>query len=370
MKHSLMTGACVALSALAAGCASTASRDALQVQNTTVLQRGVGATQDDAAGAATPAWLDTYRTADNAGALDSIQKRLDALGAHKDNYFGYKAQCWLDAARDERSRGDHWGFVEEALREASRLASGLETGGGLDASNPELRTSAVLLPDVWKQILTAKSSPTFPECQQAQRLTACAEVEMIHAGHFAWTRNFTASGQRVDKVTKDLPQIDAALASCTPPPEAQSAPPAAKITLQGDATFEFDRADLGGLLPEGKTKLDRVIGDVKRAGDVTAIRVDGYTDRLGNAARNRRLSAMRAETVKRYLAAGGIGVPISAQGLASANPLVQCDERNRQALIRCLAPNRRVELGFTRGNATPEKPVTSATPVERVEPPR
>jgi outer membrane protein OmpA-like peptidoglycan-associated protein len=370
MKHSLMTGACVALSALAAGCASTASRDALQVQNPTVLQRGVGATQDNAAGAATPAWLDTYRTADNAGALDSIQKRLDALGAHKDNYFGYKAQCWLDAARDERSRGNHWGFVEEALREASRLASGLETGGGLDASNPELRTSAVLRPDVWKQILTAKSSPTFPECQQAQRLTACAEVEMIHAGHEAWTRNFTAGAQRVDTVTKDLPQIDAALASCTPPPEAQPAPPAARITLQGDATFAFDRGDLAGLLPEGKAKLDRVIGDVKRAGDVTAIRVDGYTDRLGSATHNRRLSAMRAETVKRYLAAGGIGVPIGAQGMGSANPLVQCDERDRQALIQCLAPNRRVELGFTRGNAAPEKPAASAAPVEGIEPSR
>jgi outer membrane protein OmpA-like peptidoglycan-associated protein len=351
MKHSLMTAVCVGVSALVGGCGSTASRDALQVQNPTVLQRGYDATQDNTAGAATPAWLDTYRTADNASAFDPLQKRLDALGPHKDNYFGFKAQCWLDAAREERSHWDHWGFVEEALREASRLTSGLETGGGLAVENPDLRTSAVVRPDLWKQILAAKNSPVFASCLQAQRLTACSEVEMIHAGHEAWTRNFTASTQRVDNVTKSLPQIDAALAACTPPAAAQPAGPAPKVTLQGDATFAFDRGDLAGLLPEGKAKLDQLIRDIRQAGDVTAIRVDGYTDRLGSDAHNQRLSALRAETVKRYFAAGGIDAPIAAQGLGSASPLVKCGQRDRAQLIRCLAPNRRVELDFARGSS-------------------
>ncbi|MEX3976048.1 MULTISPECIES: OmpA family protein [Paraburkholderia] len=356
MKHSLMTGACVALSALVAGCASTASRDALQVQNPTVLQRGIGTTQDNMAGAATPAWLETYRTAGNASAIDPIQKRLDALGPRKDNYFGFKAQCWLDAARDERSHWNHWGFVEEALREASRLASGLETGGGLVADNPDLRTSAVIRPDVWKQILTAKASPAFASCVPAQQLTACGEVGMIHAGHEAWTRNFTASAQRVDDVTKTLPQIDAALAACIPPVAVQPVGLAPKLTLEGDATFAFDRGDIAGLSPAGKARLEQLIRDMKQAGDVTAIRVEGYTDRLGGDALNRRLSAARAETVRRYLAANGIDAPVSAQGMGSANPLVQCDQRDRQQLIRCLAPNRRVELSFTRGGSASTTP--------------
>jgi outer membrane protein OmpA-like peptidoglycan-associated protein len=356
MKHSLMTRTCVALSALAAGCTSTASRDALQVQNPTVLQRGVAATQDDAAGAATPAWLDMYRTADNANAPDSIQTRLDALGPHKDNYFGFKAQCWLDAARAERAHWNHWGFVEEALREASRLATALETGGGLSADNPDLRTSAVVRPDLWKQILTAKAAPAFASCSHAQRLTACAEVEMIHAGHEAWTRDFKAGERRVDGVTKSLPQIDAALAACTPPAAAQPPELAPTVTLQGDATFGFDRGDIAGLLPEGRAKLDQLIRDMKEAGDVTAIRVEGYTDRLGSGVHNARLSAMRAETVKRYLATGGVESPISARGMGAANPLAQCEESNRQLLIRCLAPDRRVELSITRG-ASPAAPI-------------
>lgn len=356
MKHSLMTGACIALSAFVAGCAPTASRDALQVQNPTVLQRGFDATQDIAAGAATPAWLDTYRTADNASAIDSIQKRLDALGPRKDNYFGFKAQCWIDAARDERSHWNHWGFVEEALREASRLTSGLESGSGLSVDNPDLRTSAVVRPDVWRQILTVKASPAFASCAAAQRLTACGEVAMIHAGHAAWTRNFTVSAQRVDDVTKTLPQIDAALAACTPPSTGQPAAPAPKVTLEGDATFAFDRGERAGLLPKGKATLDTLIHDIRQAGDVTSIRIEGYTDRLGSDAYNQRLSALRAQTVKHYLAAGGIDAPISAQGMGSANPLVQCDDRNRQQLIHCLAPNRRVELSFTRGGTSAAAP--------------
>jgi len=349
MKHSLMTATGVALSMLAAGCTSTASRDALQIQNPTVLERGFATPQDNTSGAATRAWLDTYRGADNTAALDAIQKRLDALGPRKDNYFGYKAQCWLDAAREERARSDHWGFVEESLREASRLTSGLETGNGLGADNPDMRTSAVVRPDVWKQLLAVKGASAFAQCQPAQQQLACAEVQMLHAGHEAWTRNFDGAAQRVDKVTAALPQMNAALAACTPPSTpSQAASPTPKITLQGDAAFAFDRGDLAGLLPAGKATLDGLIRDVKQAGDVTAIRIDGYTDRLGDAAHNRRLSAQRAETVKRYLAAGGIDVPIDARGQASAQPVVQCDERNRQQLIACLAPNRRVELTFLR----------------------
>ncbi|MEP9324663.1 OmpA family protein [Paraburkholderia phymatum] len=124
------------------------------------------------------------------------------------------------------------------------------------------------------------------------------------------------------------------------------------MTLQGDATFAFDRGDIAALLPEGRAKLDRSIRDMRQAGDVTAILVEGYTDRLGSGAHNARLSALRAETVKHYLAAGGIEAPISARGMGAANPLARCDESNRQQLIRCLAPDRRVELNITRGAVT------------------
>lgn len=354
MKYSLIA---IALAAMLAGCSSSATRDGLQIQDATVLQNGFSTTQSQAAGAVTPQWISTYSGVHNGAVLATVQTRLNALGDRKNNYFGAKAQCWLDAARNVRSSHDRWGFVEEALGEANRLTSALETGQGLSVDNPELRTASVIRPDLWKLLLATRTSPLFAQCQEAQRLTACSEVELIHAGHEAWTRDFDASQRLVGGVQKGLPSIDAALAACTPPPVAApvATPVPQKMTLQGDATFKFDRSDLGGMLPEGKAKLSQVVRDLKQADDVTGIRVEGYTDRLGSDSYNRSLSEKRAQTVKRYLQSGGVQVPISAHGLGKEDPVVQCNNRNQQSLIDCLAPNRRVELHFTRstdGNAS------------------
>ena len=349
MKYSLIA---IALAAMLAGCSSSATRDRLQIQDPTVLQTGFHATQSQAAGAVTPQWITTYSGVKNAATLRSVKARLTALGERKDNYFGDKAQCWLDAATDERSLHDGWGFVEEAVVEANRLTTALETGQGLSVDNPELRTASVIRPDLWKQILATKTSPLFPQCQEAQRLTACSEVKLIHAGHEAWTRDFSASQQIVDGVEKGLPGIGAALQACTPaPPLAKSDPIPPKMTLQADASFKFDRGDLAGMLPAGKAKLDQLLRDLNQVDDVTGIRVEGFTDRLGSDSYNRQLSAKRAETVKRYLQNGGIKTPITARGRGKEDPLVQCNDRNRQALIDCLAPNRRVELDFARASA-------------------
>jgi outer membrane protein OmpA-like peptidoglycan-associated protein len=350
MKYSLIA---IAAAAMVAGCSSSATRDGLQIQDPTVLQTGFTATQNNAAGAVTPQWIQTYGGGNNRANLGAIQSRLNALGDRKNNYFGDKAQCWLDAARDEHSLRDGWGFVEEALLEASRLTTALETGQGLSVDNPELRTAAVLRPDLWKQVLTAKASPLFAQCPDAQRLAACSEVELIHAGHEAWTRDFDASQHIVDGVEKGIPGIGAALEACTPAPAPApiASPIPEKMTLQADATFKFDRGDLGGMLLPGKARLDKLVADLKQVDDVTNIRIDGYTDRLGSDGYNRQLSKKRAETVRRYLQNAGVNVPMQAYGMGKDNPVVQCSNRGRQALIECLEPNRRVELEFTRGDS-------------------
>ena len=119
-----------------------------------------------------------------------------------------------------------------------------QPGQGLTVDNPELRTASVLRPDLWKQVLTAKTSPLFAQCPEAQRLAACSEVELVHAGHEAWTRDFDASQRIVDGVEKGMPAIGAALEACAPPPTAPIASPIPeKMTLQADATFKFDRLE-------------------------------------------------------------------------------------------------------------------------------
>jgi OOP family OmpA-OmpF porin len=352
MKYSLMA---IAFAAMLAGCASSATRDRLHIQDPTVLQTGFSATQNQAAGAVTPQWIATYGGVKKAEVIRSVRNRLNALGERKNNYFGEKAQCWLEAATDERSLHDGWGFVEEALVEANRLTTALETSQGLSVDNPELRTASVVRPDLWKQILAAKTSPMFPQCQEAQRLTACSEVELIHAGHEAWTRNFSESQRLVDGVDRNVSRIGDALAACKPPPAPAvvESPVPEKMTLQADASFKFDRGDLAGILPAGRAKLDQLVRDLRQVDDVTRIRIEGFTDRLGTDSYNRQLSTQRAETVKRYLQNGGVDVPITARGRGKEAPVVQCNDRNH-----CLAPNRRVELDFVRNGNGAQTPVS------------
>ena len=330
-----------------AGCASQASRDALQIQDPTVLADGFHADQSTRAGAVTNEWIAQYRGIAGSSTLDEVQIRLHSLGPReRGGYFGAKAQCWIDAAHEERARHAGWGFVEEATRQADLLVDALETHAQPSAENPKLRTSSVLRPDLWRQLMAAKSSADLPDCLQAQQVVACGEVGLIHAGHEAWTRAYDASQRRVAAIEQQISTLPRTLSECAPPPAPRALPP--KVTLPANALFEFDRSDVAGMLPQGRSQLDELVRDLGADPDVTAIHADGYTDRIGSDRYNMALSQRRADTVVSYLRNLGATVPMSAAGHGKADPVVQCGERERLGLIDCLAPNRRVELTFSR----------------------
>ncbi|WP_234775098.1 OmpA family protein [Paraburkholderia tropica] len=338
----------IAASAVLAGCASQATRDSLQIQDPTVLEEGLRASQSEQAGAATDAWVGAYPASVGRAQLDDEQHRLQALGAKQAGYFGAKAQCWIYAAREEHAQYNHWGFVEEAAHQADQLIGALEGRGQASVENPKLRTAAIVRPDLWQRLMAAKSSPAFASCQPAQERVACAEVELTHAGHEAWTHSFDASAQRVAEVQQKIADLPAVLNACQPPRK-EPPPLPSSITLPTDTLFRFDRGDLNGLLPQGRASLDALARDLAAAGDVTAVRTEGYTDRLGSDSYNMRLSRQRAETVAGYLRERReANIAMSAVGRGKANPVVQCNERDREALIACLAPNRRVELSIAR----------------------
>ncbi|RZL64123.1 MAG: outer membrane protein assembly factor BamE [Variovorax sp.] len=116
------------------------------------------------------------------------------------------------------------------------------------------------------------------------------------------------------------------------------------IQLSADALFAFDRAALQDLLPSGRRELDRiavVLGGAK----VEHVRIVGHTDRLGAVAYNQQLSEARAATVRAYLIGAGVpGERLAASGRGAREPVVQCQQAQRDDLIACLAPNRRVEI--------------------------
>jgi OOP family OmpA-OmpF porin len=120
-------------------------------------------------------------------------------------------------------------------------------------------------------------------------------------------------------------------------------PELVRRTLDASTFFAFDSARL---TQHGRAELDslaRTLGDAEQLG---TIRISGFTDRIGPEAYNRKLSRQRAQAVADYLAQTA---PLKERrfqivGKGEAQPRKRCDDIKGDALLQCLAPNRRVEV--------------------------
>lgn len=113
------------------------------------------------------------------------------------------------------------------------------------------------------------------------------------------------------------------------------------FALNSDVTFGFGKAQLK---PDAKVILNDVSTQLASS-NVSNLNVAGYADRIGPAKYNMKLSKERAEAVAKYLENKGVSSNIiHTAGYGSADPIVQCNGKVGQALIKCLAPNRRVEI--------------------------
>lgn len=133
-----------------------------------------------------------------------------------------------------------------------------------------------------------------------------------------------------------------------PPPVVQEPPPPPppaarfeKITLSAMELFAFDSATL--TLPQ--PRLDEIAAALAADASITDVDITGYADRLGSDKYNQKLSERRANAVRDYLIAKGIdSARLKAYGKGEANPVVTCNNKKRADLIKCLEPNRRVEV--------------------------
>ena len=136
-------------------------------------------------------------------------------------------------------------------------------------------------------------------------------------------------------------QVEPAKPVAKPEPKPAPKKPAV-VNLSSTELFEFNKATL---TDEAKKKLDsEVIAKLRDIGQIRYIIVNGHADRLGSVQYNQRLSERRAEAVRAYLVSKGADASkVETLGFGKTLPEKSCpDQKDRKALIECLAPNRRV----------------------------
>jgi OOP family OmpA-OmpF porin len=128
------------------------------------------------------------------------------------------------------------------------------------------------------------------------------------------------------------PGCDGAIASSA----AKVAPQAAaKVTLNADALFDFDKSVLK---PAAMASLNSLAGKVKSL-TLEVIVAVGHTDSVGTDAYNQKLSIRRAEAVKKHLVSQGIEARrIYVEGKGESQPVA--DNKTDEGR----AKNRRVQI--------------------------
>jgi outer membrane protein OmpA-like peptidoglycan-associated protein len=136
------------------------------------------------------------------------------------------------------------------------------------------------------------------------------------------------AGHRMDKQAAELRKIA----------ETKRTEQGLVTKLKSDILFDTGKADLK---PKAKANLKQMAMIMKKYPE-NVLTVKGYTDSTGSAAINERLSAQRAEAVRRELAVAGLPVQaLTAIGLGDSNPLADNSSESGRS------QNRRVEIEIT-----------------------
>lgn len=305
----------------------------------------------------------------------ALQRRADKLafgGIGSNNYHLAKARSWLDMAASEYHQVDTSGIIVAAITQAETLLTALENNQtNISTDMPsELPGSEKIRPDLWEKIAAIKNKNSA--C--GQRQLAEGEIQLTWAGHEKMESGWSHAESYVRIAENSISEAQTAIRLCNaatslvalpaPAPVATApvaaapvvAPPVAavpveKITLSGDALFDFGKSTLSRA---AAPRLDDLAARIKQVRAYDEIVLVGHTDRLrsdGHPERNQKLSEDRAETIRQYLIGQGIpGDKMHASGAGSSQPIVECNDKpsnkSKAKLAACLQPNRRVEIIF------------------------
>ncbi|MXP56143.1 porin OmpA [Pantoea sp. Mhis] len=117
---------------------------------------------------------------------------------------------------------------------------------------------------------------------------------------------------------------------------------------RSDILFKFNNTTLS---MKGKQTLEKVYNQFKTMDSKNVhIMIVGFSDRIGSKIYNQKLSKKRSQSVVNYLISKGVPYKnISSSSQGKINPVTGhiCDNiKSRNVLIKCLAPDRRVEINM------------------------
>ncbi len=158
---------------------------------------------------------------------------------------------------------------------------------------------------------------------------------------------------------KPAAKPEAAKPEAKPAAKPAAAPVTQKVTLAADVLFDFDKAMVK---PEGRTKLDDLVGKMK-AINLEVIIAIGHTDSIGSDAYNQKLSMRRATAVKDYLVSKGIAANrIYTEGKGEKQPVASNSTKDGRT------KNRRVDIEVVGTTAKPAAAKPEAAKPEAAKP--
>lgn len=303
---------------------------------------------------------------------ETTQARIKALndgGRPVRDYHLAKAQCWLDVSFHELTRNDRGPFPQAALNESVALIQAMEARRNpLPMDTPLVAGAERLRPDLWQRAQALRGHVGW-QCAAAK--AACAEVELVHAGHEHQQIGWRHAKPYVQLAEDLVSEAETLAQQCLPPtpapapppapsptpspaPVVATPPPAPPLALSVQVVFRFDRHQLADITPASLATLQSLVDRIRNERLVVQyVDLAGHADRLnatGERDYNLRLSERRVATVRSFLVERGIDAArIGTRALGDTQQVQACPGNNPRAgaLQDCLLPNRRVEVTLT-----------------------
>ncbi len=262
-----------------------------------------------------------------------------------DAYARARAVALLQFVGTEYDRANRSPVLDTSFVHAVAIVERLQSGQTWYDQVREPAGAGVVAPGLW-QVIDSLHAVDVNHCAESE--IARAQVQMLLAVQEHRTGGAECSAPIVREVEVLIEEITRLIAACAPTvpepvpaePVPVPAPEAPEPEVSGPDTlrvpgvvhFAFDRATLS---PATRRVLDQVAAQLLSVPDAQ-VQLDAFTDPVGKASYNRRLSARRGEAVRKYLVGKGVDpARISVVPLGASAPLKQgVSLRERYALDR------------------------------------